>query len=307
MKRFKRIGLLGFVLVSSILLNGCKIEDDTIDYFGQKPPGDKPVIFAPGVISLEGRFERVPAFSPDGKELFFTVTTPDWAPTIMYSKNENGSWSAPDIAFFSKVYNNTEPIFSPDGNRLYFASNRPPGSPPWNGDLWMTERTEGGWSEPKHLGPEVNSNTSDYHPTVTNDGTLYFASARDAERSGPDIYRSRLIDGRYQSPERLGESVNSNHQEWDPYVTPDESLIIFKSDRPGGFGDMDLYISFKTEDGSWTAAKNMGPNINTNDHDDAGDISPDGKFLFFARRTGAHEMDIYWVDIKVIQDMRPEK
>ena len=300
----KKHRLSGSIFVLFLFFNNCKTQHSAIDYFGQTPPGDKPVIFAPGVISLKGRFERVPAFSPDGKELFFTVTTPDWSPTIMYSKNENGQWSEPDTAFFAKVYNNTEPFFSPDGQRLYFASNRPPGAPPWNGEIWMIERTKEGWSEPKHLGAAVNSNTSDYHPAVTNDGTLYFASARDAEQSGPDIYRSRLVDGQYQEAERLGESINSNHQEWDPFVTPDESLIIFKSDRPGGFGDMDLYISFRRKDGSWTSAKNMGPNINTSDHDDAGDISPDGKFLFFARRKGSDEMDIYWVDSKIIQDMR---
>lgn len=144
----KRYNLLGLALVSFVLFSKCKTQNNTIDYFGQTPPGDTPIVFAPGVISLEGRFERVPAFSPDGKELFFTVTTSDWSPTIMYSKNENGHWSEPDTAFFAKVYNNTEPFFSPDGQRLYFASNRPPGSPPWNGDIWMIERTEEDWTEP---------------------------------------------------------------------------------------------------------------------------------------------------------------
>lgn len=297
--------LFGILILVSQLLGHCKSKVDSIDYFGESPPGDTPVIFAPDVISLKGRFERVPAFSPDGKELFFTVTTPDWAPIIMYSKKENGRWSNSDTAFFAKTYNNTEPFFSPDGKKLFFASNRPPGSPPWNGNIWMIERTEGVWTEPKYLGDIVNSTGSDYHPAVTNDGTLYFASTRDAEQSGPDIYRSIMIDGQYQNPEDLGDSINSVFQDWDPYVTPDESLIIFKSDRPGGYGGMDLYVSFKAKNGTWTAAKNLGAKINTSWHDDAGDISPDGKYLFFARRTDEDEMDIYWVDAKVIYDLNP--
>lgn len=298
-----------FCVITIIYLSlfiACTNKNSSINYFGQALPGKTPTVFAPGVISLEGRFERVPAFSPDGKELFFTVTTADWSPKIMYSKYENGKWSEPDTAFFAKAYNNTEPSFSPDGQRLYFASNRPPGSPPWNGDIWMIERTKDSWAEPIHLGA-VNSNTSDYHPSVTNDGTLYFASARDYEQNGADIYRSKQVNGEYQVAENVGEAINSKSDDWDPYISPDESYIIFKSDRPGGFGGMDLYISFKQGDGSWSTAKNMGSTINTKDHDDAGDISPDGKVMFFARRNSDNEMDIYWVDSSIIQDLKLEK
>lgn len=297
--------LAGILIVFSVLLNQCKSKVDEIDYFGEKPPGDTAVIFAPGSISKKGRLERVPTFSPNGKELFFTVTTPDWAPTILYSNKNNGRWSIPDTAFFAKEYNNTEPFFSPDGQKLYFASNRPPGSPPWNANIWMIERTEGAWTQPQYLGNEVNSTVSDYHTAVANNGTLYFASTRDAQQNGPDIYRSVMKHDQYQKPANLGDSINSIYQEWDPFIAPDESFIIFKSDRPGGYGNMDLYVSYNTQDDTWTAAENLGAIINTKWHDDAGAISPDGKYLFFARRTDEGEMDIYWIDAKVVYDLNP--
>ncbi len=293
----------GLSLLLSFLLSACHFKESYID---RSAPVGNPEIFEPNVISIQGRFERVPTFSPDGKEMFFTVTTPDWLPTIMVSKKVNGVWSEPATAAFSQKYNNTEPFFSPDGQQLFFASNRPPGSPPWNTNLWMAERADGSWFEPTLLSAKVNSDSSDYHPSVTENGTLFFASTRDTAQSGPDIYRSDFIDGEYQEAQRLDASINSEYQDWDPYVAPDESLMIFKSDRPGGFGDMDIYISFKKEDGSWTDAKNMGPSVNTKYHDDAGDLSLDGNVLFFARRIGESEMDIYWVDATFIQGLRSE-
>jgi Tol biopolymer transport system component len=302
-----RFGKCSLVLTGGCLLLGPLVQasprpqEASLDYCGQKKPGVTPEVFAPGVVSAEGRFERVTAFSRDGTELFFTITTPDWKPRIAYTKCEDGHWSEPVTASFSEQYDNTEPFMSPDGQRLYFASNRPPGSPPWNADIWMVERTPDGWSEPRHV-DNVSSATLDYHPSVAENGNLYFASTRDGDDG--DIYRARMVDGQYQTPEKLGAAINTDSQEWDPYVTPDESLIIFKSDRPGGYGDMDMYVSFRNEDGSWAPAKNLGPPINTAEHDDAGDISPDGRFLFFARRHGDEEMDIYWVDRKVIDALR---
>lgn len=297
-----KIKYIIIVILSSFILIFCYGQTDTLDYFGQVPPGNIPKIFAPGIVSLPGRFERTPAFSLDGKEFFFTVTTPSFVPIIMHMKVENDEWTDADTAFFAKVGNNTEPFFAPpDGQKLFFASNRPPGSPPYNFDIWMIERTEDGWTDPQHLGSEVNSGSSDYHPSVTSDGTLYFVSTRSGN---PDIYKANYINGIYSEAENLGTAINTGYKEWDPYISSDESFLIFKSDRPGGYGDLDGYICFKNEDGSWSQPENMGPTLNTQYVDDIGDISLDGKYLFFARRT-AEEMDIYWVDAAIIEQFRP--
>ena len=297
MKRFVVLLALPAAALTAV---GCRARPEPIDYLGQAPPGDTAVVFAPGVLSLPGRFERVPAFSPDGQELFFVVTSVDWTATILHSVRRDGRWSEPDTAAFARGYGTTEPFFSPDGRRLFFASTRPPGSLPYNADLWMVERTDTGWSDPVHLGPEVNSDASDYHPSVVADGTLYFASTRDTEQGDGNIYVSRFVNGAYQPARRLGDAINSAYQDWDPYVSPDERLLIFKSNRPGGYGDMDLYVSTRDAGGEWTPARNLGPRVNTSGNDDAGDLSPDGRYLFFARRFGDREMDVYWVDARAV-------
>lgn len=298
MKKTKNIFTLILFLISLTAFS----QSDSTNYLGQTPPGNIPEIFAPGIVSLPGRFERTPAFSLDGNELFFTVTTPDFFPTIMYMKEENGEWTDAETAPFADINNNTEPFFAPpDGQKLFFASNRPPGSPPYNFDIWMVERTAEGWAEPQHLGSEVNSSSSDYHPTVTCDGTLYFTSTRSGN---PDIYKATYSNGTYSKAKNLRPNINTSYKEWDPYISSNEDFLIFKSDRPGGYGEMDGYICFRNEDGSWSQPKNLGSTLNTQYVDDIGVISLDGKYLFFARKKGSEEMDIYWIDANIIEQYR---
>ena len=99
--------------------------------------------------------------------------------------------------------------------------------------------------------------------------------------------------------------INTEHDEYDLFIAPDESYLIFSSDRPGGFGNVDLYISYKKGDGTWTEPKNMGRNINS-----GGAVFPsvtdDGRFLFFQSRRGGNG-DIYWVDAKIIEELKPDK
>jgi Tol biopolymer transport system component len=123
---------------------------------GQTPPGNIPQIFAPGIISLDNRFETYPAFSPDGNELYFTVVNASWSQgKILHSQKQNGNWSVPDTAIFSNNnYINWESFISPDGNRQFFASNRPPST---NIDIWMVKRTKATtWSHPIRLNTPVN-------------------------------------------------------------------------------------------------------------------------------------------------------
>jgi len=79
-----------------------------------------------------------------------------------------------------------------------------------------------------------------------------------------------------------------------------EDYIIFNSNRPGGYGGLDLYISFANGSGGWTTPQNLGPNINSSGNDDSPYLSPDYKYLFFARTNSAGEEDIYWVDVRAL-------
>ncbi len=276
---------------------------ECIHYLDQEPPGDTAKIFAPGIISVEGRFEHSVTFSPDGNELFFTVTTPSWNPTILQMKRINENWTDPDTASFADQDENTEPFFSVDGQKLYFASNRPPGSIPYNFDIWVSEKDDTTWDAPVHI-ENVSSNASDYHPSVTTDGTLYFLSNRSGTLGESDIYSAKFVNGQYQVAINLGRPVNSSSVDNNPYISPDESFLIFGSERPGGYGQCDIYVSFKKPDGKWTNPKNSGPTVNSAAYESNADISVDGNYLFFTKRQGSTEMDIYWMNSSIIDSLK---
>jgi hypothetical protein len=151
----------------------------------------------------------------------------------------------------------------------------------------------------------VNSEEDDYYPTLADDGTLYLSSRRQGGLGESDIYRAPLVGNRLRMPENLGPPINTRFTEFDPYVSPDQGFLMFSSQRPGGHGDSDLYISFRAPDGSWMPPRNMGPGVNSESSDFTPMLSPDGRFLFLtSRRAGAS--DIYWVDAQVIEDLREE-
>lgn len=265
-------------------------------YLGQKEPGLKPEVFAPGIISTTEYGEHsFPAFSPGYKEVY-------WAgyyrgkQTIFFMKSEDGKWGPPGIAPFSGKYDDDKPFFSIDGKRLYFASNRPleKNGKPKDRNIWIIEKKGKTWSTAKPLGPVINTKEEECSATVTKDGTIYFKIIA-------DLYRVRKVNGKFTKRERLDE-INTAAFELGPYIAPDESFIIFESNRPGGKGQMDLYICFRNPDDSWSEAINLGATINTKGQERFPGISPDGKFFFY----GGHTNDIYWVDVKIIEGLKPK-
>jgi hypothetical protein len=151
------------------------------------------------------------------------------------------------------------------------------------------------------MGEPINTIGYENYPFITQTGTMYFVSSRPGTEYKMDIYRSVPVDGKYLSVENLGDSVNSEYNEFDPYVAPDESYIIFSSNRPGGYGKTDLYISYRKGDHTWTKPRNMGASFNTDMGEGAGPkISSDGKYFFFSRY-GDNTSDIYWVDAKALE------
>jgi hypothetical protein len=296
---------------------------------GQKPPGLIPEIFAPGIIST-GFHDGSITFSPDGKELFYHFGGRDWM-FILHMKYENNQWTAPQIASFSGKYRDGEPHFSYDGNKVLFRSTRPlkeKGEPISHTDIWIVEKDEIGWGQPINPGPPINSENDDLYPTISRTGDLYFASNRD---EGWDIYVSKYINGQYIKPEKLSNAINSEFGDWDAFLAPDESYIIFGSNgRPDGFGESDLYVSFRREDGTWTQAKNMGHQINTKYREVDPFVTSDGKYIFFRSNRRIHKLysenpltyhelikrltspgngegDIYWVSAKVIEKFIPKE
>ena len=162
---------------------------------------------------------------------------------------------------------------------------------------------ENGWTEPVQLPAPVSSLAAEWSPSTTLDNIMYFSSYRDGGvgRSGynPDIWRAIPTDGEYLTVENIGAPVNAgNHDTWNVYVAPDESYIIYMEERPGV--SIDLYISFREEDDSWTIPENLGSQINTTNNELGPTVSPDGKYLFFGRSEPGQPGDIYWVNIEAI-------
>lgn len=281
-------------------------------YLGQKPPGMTPELFAPGIISTEKR-ELNSVFSPKGDAFFFAIYTPKPVNkcVIMYSKQVNGIWTKPKKAPFSGTYIDVDMAFSLDGNKLYFCSIRPNQSgkvPAPKHDIWFCNRIKNNnWSEPKNLGTLINSIESDVYPSFTQNGRMYFASSRKGGKGSMDIYYSQQINGKFSKPINIGSAINTQYGEGDTFVAPDESYLIVSSwGRPDCIGRKDFYISFRKKDGSWTIAKNMGTPINTKVYEYCPMVSPDGKYLFFSRFFEG-TADIYWVDAKIIEKLKPKE
>ena len=279
-------------------------------YLGQKPPGKIAEVFAPGIVSTE-KNEGFFGFFNSGKLFLFSRTDPDftdWKNEPVYvMEMKDGLWTKPRLSPYvgKPWYLDLEPF--PPGKILYFAR--------WGGDgevvdsasldIWEVHGTADGWSEPRKLPPPVNSETIDTMPTASRDGTLYFFSGRKGGVGGDDIYRSRPVDGKHVKVENLGPAVNSVHNDIDSFISPDGDFLIFCSRRPDGLGGIDMYVSFQNKDGSWTQAENLGEGINSTAYDWIPFITDDGKYLFFiSNRSGNY--DIYWVDAKIIDELKPK-
>ncbi len=276
-------------------------------YLGQHPPGTNPEVFAPGIISTGGR-EFNAVFSPDGKEFYFTTWSREESYIIRIMKETDKGWTKPVTASFSGKYMDFDMCISSDGNELFYCSKRPvPGLNYIKSgfDIWKVIRTGNGWSDPVHLSGPVNSGKHQIYPTLSENGTLYFTSDRDGTLGKRDVFKAKLVDGKYKNPENLSNAVNSEFDEGDAFIAPDESyIIVCAMGRPDCLGSGDLYISFRKKDGSWSKSENMGNKINTISSEYCPMLSPDGKYFFFTSgRKGSD--DIYWVDAGIIGDYKP--
>lgn len=248
----------------------------------------RPVIFADGVISTRD-YESSITFEPDGKAAYFVKSMPDLSfRVIVVSRFAKGKWSKPEVASFSGQYSDADPFVSPDGKKLFFASRRPIDgtTPKADFDLWVVEKTNTGWGEPRHLDATINSESQETSPSVAADGTLYFSSNRAGGKGSADLYRTKLAGSNYSAPENLDDAINSAGPEVQVFISPDERTLIFAAaGRSDSHGSVDLYLSRRTG-GVWSKPVNLGNKINSSGVDSAPRISPDGKSFFWTSTRG---------------------
>ena len=268
-------------MVKPLFVLGCLLL--TISSQPEKAP--QPALFAPGIISTGG-FESHPAFTPDGRTLYFVKSTPNFSFwTICVSHRTNGAWSRPEVAPFSGRYSDADPFITRDGAHLYFISTRPltAGGEAKDLDIWVMDRAGTGWTEPRPLPAPINSAGAEWFPTLAANGTLYFGSDRPGGQGRTDLYRARLVDGRHAEPENLGAVVNGPGNDFEPLIAPDESFLIFMSGRPGGRGLGDLWVTYNRS-GAWTPPADLGAGVNSPGSEYSPALSPDGGTFFWRAR-----------------------
>jgi hypothetical protein len=149
-------------------------------------------------------------------------------------------------------------------------------------DIMVSTRVGEHWQSPDPISNNINTKGHDATVALSNDGQTLFLFKSTTEDGG-DIFMSNLVGDTWSKPERLGPNVNTpKNWEGSCSLTSDGQTLYFASDRPGGLGGRDIYISHKMSDGSWGPAENMGPGINTPYNDDSPFIHPDGINLFFS-------------------------
>lgn len=232
-------------------------------YLGQKPPGLVAEAFAPGVISKEG-WELQGVFAPGMKEFYFTTDSGEGTPVIVIGFRQRNSVWKKYIEFERKG----EIAFSPDGTRMHMAKG-------------YKDRIGDSWSERKSLGPMFDRNDwGIMRLSASAKGTYVF----DDYKNKNAIRISTFKGGKRQAPRKMGPMVNTGDLTAHPFIAPDESYLIWDSDRDGGYGASDLYISFRQKDGSWGPAINMGEKVNSENGDTYASVTPDGKYILFDRR-----------------------
>jgi hypothetical protein len=273
-------------------------------YLGQKPPGMTPEVFAPGIVSTDDAPEGCICFSKDGRNVVFRRHFREKT-EVFLSEQENGTWTQPQRApFFIKQYSFGDFTFAPNELKLYFTSNRPldEGEETRSGNLWVVENADNQWLEPRSLGNLVNSSLHESYPSVSKGKTLYFFRRYDADGGASEIFSSKLANSHYSEPIRLGKTINTKWDEWDPSISPDEKLLVFCSKKPSGLGEDDLYVSFRDENGRWQEAINLGDEINSSGSENRPFITADSKYLFYTSTAGGSR-DVYWVDMDLVRNL----
>jgi hypothetical protein len=281
-------------------------------YMGQPVPGLTPALFAPGIISTDA-VELNGVFTPDMREFFFARGM-GGEPTMFHSRLTDGVWSAPRELFLYPGQARALAVdmaVSPDGRELFFLGNyRPPGATgAVNPDIWRSRRVNGAWTTAEMVPAPVSTDAREVYPTVVGDGSLYFTSNRPGSVGSSSVYRAqRRPDGSFAPPVLVPPPINGEFGVGDPFVSLDETYMIFVSRRRPHLGAGDLFISFRGAAGEWGEPVHLGDTVNTDKTDFCPFVTPDGKYFFFSRRHTVDGKvtagDVYWMDAKFLERFR---
>ena len=217
---------------------------------------------------------------------------------FFYTKRIDGKW-LPAISLGPPINthrNEGAHSISPDGRYFFFTGcERPEGL--GSCDIYLSERNGDKWTSPQNLGDIVNSGLWDAQPTLSADGkTLVFTSRRSGGKGQADLWSStKRPNGTWTLPENLGDSINTELEEFGPFLHPDGKTMYFSSNGHPGMGGKDIFYSKKHVNGKWGKPVNLGYPINTKKEELHLIVSADGKTGYFSsdREGGLGLRDIY--------------
>lgn len=305
----RNYNLIFWVLVSVFVLGACSFKKQESkdgdspsmesSYFGQKPLGLIPEVFAPGIVSIDGRFEGTVSFSSDLTEMYFAADNEDEETSIYFSKLEEDKWTPIKRVDFTNGKKNEEmhPFVSPDGKRIYFTAMD---SAFVDEKIWYVNRLEDAWSEAVLLDSPINNDLM-FFPNQSKNGDLYYFNL-----SKFKTYYAPNKNGEF--PEVREVALEFGHH---AFISPSQDyLIVTARNEEEGRRDNDMYVYFKAQDGTWTKPINLGNTINSSFNEKGPRITPDGKYLFFGRDERDIEpglANIYWVSTEVVEKLRPKQ
>ncbi|MFT5883912.1 MAG: outer membrane protein OmpA-like peptidoglycan-associated protein/Tfp pilus assembly protein PilF [Arcticibacterium sp.] len=199
------------------------------------------------------------------------------------------------------------PVFTADGQSIYFtARNNGQAS---DEDIFISQLEAGKWTYPKSLSENINTNYNEGTCTISADGkTMVFTSCEGREGlGGCDLFISKLTDLGWSIPENMGEKVNSPNWDSQASLSSDGRMLVFCSDRYGGEGEKDLYVSELDEMYEWTKARNLGKVINTPKDEVSPFLHANGTSIFFASRghSGLGGFDLFMTNREKKSFTRP--
>ena len=263
-------------------------------YLTHQIPGGAPLVYDAAIVAPDQLIHKG-VFSPDMSEFYFVVSDPDFEQFDTYVRTKaDGRWSAPMPASFNSEYSDHGLAFSPDGNTVYFSSTRPVPidrvAETWH--LWKSEKRDGQWTEPRYVDiPNLRQKLVS-HPTMSQDGTLYFHSSN-LDYSEMNLYTAKLVNDQYDNAVPVKFEGENAAGKCTPYIAPDGSYLIYAAIED----ELVLYISYKDKDGYWSIGKKLSDSINQFGQGNPS-ITPDGRFLFYTTgKYGKTDWTIKWVEM----------
>jgi Tol biopolymer transport system component len=255
-------------------------------------------------VSAKHGFHGTVSFSPDGQSAYWSLLNYGGRFVSQTSMVANGRWTLPKPAsFVGRNRYDDVPFPSPDGRKLFFVSTRPleKGGPEGKESIWVMEKTDTGWSEPRPLPPVINTMAVHWQVSVDLKGNLYFGGTSGSGQGAQSgIFRAGYENGNYSPPERLGPAINGLGRNHSPYVAPDGGYLIYTRFRDNV---MNLLISFRKQDGAWTQARELTRFLGISGGSLCPWVSQDGKYLFFLS-DHANQPRPFWIEAGFIEELR---